>query len=353
MIQAIFPSGLNEIKLPAVYQWDYNRTLSIKGINPANSVLQVHFSNEFSKAALVRVAYQNGDKWEVNIPNVFLQEGYNINAYIYLNQYSAASNITSLSQGTYYVLQDGSYNEVQLPAQYVSGRTYYTESGKVQKRILIPLIPRKKPDDYPQNPYEEEELNKLINYTNKLGLQVNRYANELAGYRGKKWVKECTRAEYNALVEAGTIEDDVLYCFTDVTVGQTNIVSEVVFNGEVTVSNSSLTGNTPAEIPDTVLEAGYRYTAYTSIDHNGDLHGKILYTAVPYEAKNGTIYAQFTATYVSNSGVITAFAFRAEHKNGKTLVYPYTKTDYHGNIHSMTNSSGTYNICLRKNEFVG
>lgn len=240
MIKAIFPSGLNEIKLPAVYQWDYNRKLSIEGISTTGSVLQVHFSNEFSRVAIPRVAYKSGSEWQVNIPNVLLQDKYTIYAYIFLND---------------------------------------AESGKVEKKIVIPVKARPMPDDYPQNSYEDAELNRLIDYTNKLGGQVSRYANILADYQSKKWVKPITKAEYNALVDAGTIEDDVLYCFTDVSLSdsiaeslETEVIESVkqgIQDGSITIGMTEADGikaevvhNTEVangSFLDFAIENGYRY----------------------------------------------------------------------------------------------
>ena len=219
MIKAIFPNGLNEIKLPAISQWDYNRKLSIAGINTANNVLQVHFSNEFSRVAIVRVAYKNGSEWQVNIPNVLLQERYNIYAYVYLNE---------------------------------------NESGRTEKKIIIPVLHRKRPDDYPQNSYEEAEINKLIDYTNKLGGQVSNYSNLLAEYKGKKWVKPVTKAEYNAMVDAGTLENDVLYCFTDVSLsdsiaaaleeGVKESIKQSIENGEISIGQTEEAANVTSKI---------------------------------------------------------------------------------------------------------
>ncbi len=216
MIQVKFPDGLSEIKLPALSQWDYNRKLYIAGINTTNNVLQVHFSNEFSRVAIVRVAYKEGETWQVNIPNVLLQERYKIYAYIYLNE---------------------------------------DESGKTVKKIIIPVLPRQRPDDYPQNSYEEAELNRLIDYTNKLGGQVSRYANILAEYQSKKWVKPITKAEYNALVDAGKVENDVLYCFTDV-----SVVDEIAGRVQEPVIEAITNGIESGDIPIGEVESAANVT---------------------------------------------------------------------------------------------
>lgn len=248
MINAIFPEGLSEVKLPAISQWDYNRKLSIAGLGIVANVLQVHFSNTFTRVAIVRVAYKEGETWQVNIPNALLQERYDIYAYIYLNE---------------------------------------NESGKTVKKIIIPVNPRKKPDDYAQNTYEEEELNRLIDYTNKLGGQVSRYANILADYKNKKWVKPITKAEYNALVDAGTVENDVLYCFTDVSLSDS--IAESLEEG---VKESIRQGIEDGTISIGAVETAAKATEAEGLVKSKIFSGKAYYGSVlSYNFENGYRYA--------------------------------------------------------------
>lgn len=64
------------------YQWDINRKLLIND----KSVNEVHFANSYSTNALVCAVYEKDGKRVVNVPNILLQEHYQINAYLYDNE---------------------------------------------------------------------------------------------------------------------------------------------------------------------------------------------------------------------------------------------------------------------------
>ncbi len=208
-----FPSGISEIKIPALTQWDKNQRLVISGIDTAGSVFQVHFANVDSKQAIVRMAYQNGSVHEVDIPNKLLQERHTIYAYVYLTEYVIASEVDSTTEGDYYTKSSGVYTKVTLPREYKAGVTYYKQTGATVKTIIIPVIPRKKPDGYIDagDPSEEELLEELLRYCNNLGYRLDVYTNLVNEYRSKDLVQLVTKAEYDALVAAGTLETGVIY----------------------------------------------------------------------------------------------------------------------------------------------
>lgn len=294
MINAIFPNGLNEIKLPAITQWDYNRKLSIAGINTTDNVLQVHFSNEFSRVAIVRAACKEGETWQVNIPNALLQERYNIYAYIYLNE---------------------------------------EQSGKTVKKIIIPVLPRQMPDDYPQNVHEEAEINRLIDYTNKLGCQVANYANILSEYKESRLVRPITKAEYEEKAAAGTLLDDVLYCFTDVSLSDImaeslepaviESVKEGIADGTIQISTLEADGLkiTPlftgsaslGSFFDFTIEDGYRYAIEISLDG-----GNIEATAFTAIAKNGQLSGIICSPLYISGEVLKSFAFQISNNGEKS-----------------------------------
>ena len=91
------------------YQWDTNQMISIAGLTSATIPL-FHFCNSISNEALVVTPVVDGDRVEVTIPNVLLQQSSSITAYLY--------EVTD---------NDGS-------------RTIHT--------IRIPVVPRPKPSDY-------------------------------------------------------------------------------------------------------------------------------------------------------------------------------------------------------------
>lgn len=104
MIQAIFPNGINTITVQGLTQWDYGQTLSISGITLADGT-QVHFGNKNRETAYVYAVANN----TVDIPDTLLQESQTIYAWI-----------------------------------YVASAT----EGETIKTIILPVIARKRPDDY-------------------------------------------------------------------------------------------------------------------------------------------------------------------------------------------------------------
>lgn len=92
----------------SVYQWDINQVCKINGLG-LTVIPEVHFTNCAMADAIVRQASGNGNAFSVKIPNSLLQKPYPIDAYI----------------GVY------------------SGETF-----KVIETVRIPVIARKRPEDY-------------------------------------------------------------------------------------------------------------------------------------------------------------------------------------------------------------
>ena len=109
MITAEFTSEIVNLRVTNLFQWDVNQVIRIGGLNVSGSI-EVHFCNKKSETALV-VATPNPTNGYVyvNIPNALLTEPYDIVAYVYQRE------------GT---------------------------SKNTTKTITIPVIARKKPNDY-------------------------------------------------------------------------------------------------------------------------------------------------------------------------------------------------------------
>lgn len=107
MIKANF-STYGKYVTDSLYQWDINRTLRVTGLN-LDVVPEVHFSNSNTGGAIVRQATVESHAVNVAIPNSLLQEPLKIYAHI----------------GVY----DG-------------------DAFKTVEVVEIPIIPRKKPNDY-------------------------------------------------------------------------------------------------------------------------------------------------------------------------------------------------------------
>lgn len=176
MINVVFPSGYNEITAPVLTQWDYGQTLRIYGLNLPQAV-QVHFCDKSCKKAVVRlgnaIVEADGTGYtEVSIPDILLENKWDIHAFIFVTDYEVAIGVDSLTEGTFYTRSGTSgnytYNAVALPGDYSEGITYYRICGKTLKRIIIPLIERIQPEDFISSltPSEQTMLEEMISAVN-------------------------------------------------------------------------------------------------------------------------------------------------------------------------------------------
>lgn len=130
MIKANFNTYASYVT-DSLHQWDLNQVLQVSGLNLA-SVPEVHFSNANTDRAIVRQATMANHVVSVAVPNSLLQEPLRIYAHI----------------GVY------------------EGDTF-----KVVELVEIPVIPRKRPQDYQIQDSDEEiySFNALENaLTNRL-----------------------------------------------------------------------------------------------------------------------------------------------------------------------------------------
>lgn len=108
MLEAIFISGIDEIKISGLTQWDRGQMVQI--ICPdLPSAFQVHFAKRKEKTTVVVQAESSGNAAIVAIPDILLQEPFDLYAYLYFDE----------------------------------GLT-----GETVKTIRFPIKPRQKPDDY-------------------------------------------------------------------------------------------------------------------------------------------------------------------------------------------------------------
>lgn len=125
---ANFIDGIDTITVAGLTQWDYGQKLIIKGLK-VPSVLQVHFSNNREKEAIVMPATQQDDIIETEVPNVMLEETADITAWV-----------------------------------YVVGEN----SGETIKKVVLPVAKRIKPQDFiSHNPDAEDLLADAINKINE------------------------------------------------------------------------------------------------------------------------------------------------------------------------------------------
>lgn len=100
----------------SLYQWDKNQVLTVEGLN-ITVAPEVHFSNAEMDRAIVRQAYINDGILSVDIPNSVLQSNLTINAYIGI---------------------------------------YEGDTFKIIEVVEIPVIAKKKPEDYTLEVTDEE-----------------------------------------------------------------------------------------------------------------------------------------------------------------------------------------------------
>lgn len=127
MIEAIFQNGVNYITLSGLTQWDYGQQLKISGLD-FPEVIEVHFSNNVEKEAIVMLGTKESNYVLVDIPDVLLEKSYDITAFIY-------------------IVGDN--------------------SGETVRSVVLKVEPRVKPSDYiSQNPDAQEILEEAISKIN-------------------------------------------------------------------------------------------------------------------------------------------------------------------------------------------
>ena len=115
MIKANF-NAYESYVTDSLYQWDLNRTLTVTGLNLESSP-EVHFSNANMDRSIVRQSTMSNQVVNVDIPNSLLQDPLTIEAHIGI---------------------------------------YEGDTFKVIEKVIIPIIPRKRPSDYQIQDTDEE-----------------------------------------------------------------------------------------------------------------------------------------------------------------------------------------------------
>ena len=95
MIKVNLSNAENVLSDSHLYQWDLNQTLEIRGLNVATAP-QIHFSVRGIKAALVTQSVISDNVITVKIPNLILQYGKDVNAYVYIAENDAKSTVKTI-----------------------------------------------------------------------------------------------------------------------------------------------------------------------------------------------------------------------------------------------------------------
>lgn len=153
MIIVNFPEDKRVVTTEPVYEWDYGRQLKI--VSEKTSIIsEVHFCDRSCENAIVRIGTLQDGALVVTIPDALLENEYDINVFLYA------------CTGT---------------------------SGKTLKQIKIPVIKRKKPENFadPLTPTEEQLLGQAVK---EITSEVNRLS--------QLYTASKTYAEFKAMIEA-------------------------------------------------------------------------------------------------------------------------------------------------------
>lgn len=155
-----------------LYQWDKNQVLQIYGLS-LPSIPEIHFSNKTMNNAIVKQASMDkAGVVSVDIPNSLLEQSHDILVYIC---------------------------------------TYEGDAFQCLYKMVIPVYPKKKPDDYitpPDNTDEVYSYKALENlFVNSLALSLDNYEKAKNAYeQAASVVKEQTDA---AVSKVGELADEI------------------------------------------------------------------------------------------------------------------------------------------------
>lgn len=133
MLEAIFTTGIDEIEVSGLTQWDRGQKINITIPGGLPSMFQVHFTFRGGTKALNVSVF---DSTEVGIPDELLTQPLDLVAYVYL--------ITE-------------------------------DSGETVKTIHLPMTPRQKPEDYSELPpsFQERVDTMLLEFNDKVNDAVD------------------------------------------------------------------------------------------------------------------------------------------------------------------------------------
>lgn len=209
MITANF-SAYSKYVTDSLFQWDINQTLRVTGLN-LTSAPEVHFSNANTGRAIPRQAKLEGHVVTVDIPNSLLQDPLRISAHIGI---------------------------------------YEGDTFKVVEEVQIPVMPRKRPEDY-QIEDSDEELYSFKRLENAIANMVTtaQFANVVGG------VSPISEDGNNLeVVDIRYGADGVTYASAGEAVrAQTSVLNKKVYNALNEIGED--------EIIETTLVSGYVNTS--------------------------------------------------------------------------------------------
>lgn len=235
-----FSTGVDRKIAEPLWQWDYGQILRITGLGSLQ-IAQVHFCDRSCTDAIVRVGNLINDGLEAAIPDKLLENEWDINAFVYLckGSYVEDTTVSSTTEGTYYTRSGTEssyvYTAVTLPTEYSADATYYklVLSGKTIKYVQIPVIKRKKPEDYidPMPDDDRTLLEQMIASVNATLLEIKAlYDSTITVEELKEMVTEEVTKQIGIVSgEVDTLQGDVADIQDDIQ-SLTTRVSNLEFN---------------------------------------------------------------------------------------------------------------------------
>jgi hypothetical protein len=96
MLEAIFSEGITTVTVTGLTQWDYGRKLTIKGLSYTDNV-EVHFSNNIEKEAVVMEVTKSGSDLVTEVPNVLLEKNHDITAWVYIDSGTSGETVRTIN----------------------------------------------------------------------------------------------------------------------------------------------------------------------------------------------------------------------------------------------------------------
>ena len=137
MLEAIFSEGITTVTVTGLTQWDYGRKLTIKGLSYTDNV-EVHFSNNIEKEAVVMEVTKSGSDLVTEVPNVLLEKNHDITAWVYIDSGTSGETVRTINLKVKPRIKPADYiseNNAGKVIDYVAKAEEYASSAQESAEI--------------------------------------------------------------------------------------------------------------------------------------------------------------------------------------------------------------------------
>ena len=137
MLEAIFSEGITTVTVTGLTQWDYVRKLTIKGLSYTDNV-EVHFSNNIEKEAVVMEVTKSGSDLVTEVPNVLLEKNHDITAWVYIDSGTSGETVRTINLKVKPRIKPADYiseNNAGKVIDYVAKAEEYASSAQESAEI--------------------------------------------------------------------------------------------------------------------------------------------------------------------------------------------------------------------------